>query len=91
MAKELGIEVVERRISLAEFHAADEVFTTGTMGELTPVREIDGRPIGWGAYTCTPVKDHSRTAFEVVTVSFAKCQINVNLCCVDVWNTDPNG
>jgi branched-subunit amino acid aminotransferase/4-amino-4-deoxychorismate lyase len=42
----LGTSCVERRISLAEFHAADEVFTTGTMGELTPVREIDGRLIG---------------------------------------------
>eukprot|EP00597_Dinobryon_sp_UTEXLB2267_P003151 CAMPEP_0170074942 /NCGR_PEP_ID=MMETSP0019_2-20121128/12168_1 /TAXON_ID=98059 /ORGANISM="Dinobryon sp., Strain UTEXLB2267" /LENGTH=470 /DNA_ID=CAMNT_0010285593 /DNA_START=444 /DNA_END=1856 /DNA_ORIENTATION=+ len=42
----LGLSVVERRVSLAEFHAADEVFTTGTMGELTPVVEIDGRQIG---------------------------------------------
>jgi Branched-chain amino acid aminotransferase/4-amino-4-deoxychorismate lyase len=33
---------------LAEFHAADEVFTTGTMGELTPVTMIDGRIIGDG-------------------------------------------
>lgn len=41
--------VVERRISLAEFHAADEVFTTGTMGEITPVFEIDGRPVGSGS------------------------------------------
>lgn len=29
LARELGIQVTERRISLAEFHAADEVFTTG--------------------------------------------------------------
>lgn len=29
IAKEIGFEVIERRISLAEFHAADEVFTTG--------------------------------------------------------------
>ena len=29
VARELGIEVVERRISLSEFHSADEVFTTG--------------------------------------------------------------
>ena len=29
VARELGFDVVERRISLAEFHAADEVFTTG--------------------------------------------------------------
>lgn len=39
--------VVERRLSLAEFHSADEVFTTGSMGELTPVVEIDGRKIGY--------------------------------------------
>ena len=36
---------VERRVSLSEFHSADEVFTSGTMGELAWVREIDGRPI----------------------------------------------
>jgi branched-chain amino acid aminotransferase len=35
-----------RDVSLAEFYRADEVFCTGTMGELAPVREIDGRPIG---------------------------------------------
>lgn len=38
----------ERRISLSEFHTADEVWTTGTMGELTPVTKIDGRLIGSG-------------------------------------------
>lgn len=46
MPKLLGSSVIERRISLAEFHSADEVFTTGTMGELTPVTCIDGRSIG---------------------------------------------
>jgi branched-chain amino acid aminotransferase group I len=35
----------ERRLSLSEFHSADEVFTSGTMGELAWVREIDGRGI----------------------------------------------
>ena len=44
--EQLGLTVVERRVSLAEFHSANEVFTTGTMGELTPVVEIDGRQIG---------------------------------------------
>mmetsp|Transcript_46597 Transcript_46597/g.113511 ORF Transcript_46597/g.113511 Transcript_46597/m.113511 type:complete len:638 (-) Transcript_46597:309-2222(-) len=48
IAKELGIPVDVRRISLAEFHSAEEVFTTGTMGELTPVTRIDGRVIGEG-------------------------------------------
>ncbi len=46
LAREAGIACHERRVSLAEFHAADEVFTTGTMGELAWVREIDGRAIG---------------------------------------------
>ena len=49
LAKELGIETVVRNISLSEFHSADEVFTTGTMGELTPVTMIDGRVIGDGS------------------------------------------
>ncbi|VVB15271.1 unnamed protein product [Arabis nemorensis] len=40
--------VEERRISLSEFHTADEVWTTGTMGELSPVVKIDGRVIGEG-------------------------------------------
>lgn len=35
----------ERNISISEFYNADQVFTTGTMGELTPVFEIDGRKI----------------------------------------------
>lgn len=49
LAKELGIPHEVRRVSLAEFHAAEEVFTTGTMGELTPVTNIDGRVIGTGS------------------------------------------
>lgn len=48
LAKELEIPTEVRRVSLAEFHAAEEVFTTGTMGELTPVTKIDGRVIGEG-------------------------------------------
>ncbi|CAM9927643.1 unnamed protein product, partial [Laminaria digitata] len=34
--------------SLSELHCADEAFTAGTMGELTPVVKIDGRQIGDG-------------------------------------------
>lgn len=36
----------ERDISLTEVYRADEVFCTGTLGELTPVKAVDGRPIG---------------------------------------------
>ena len=46
---EQGIPAVERNLSLTELYTADEVFTTGTMGELTPVLEADGRVIGNGA------------------------------------------
>ncbi|WP_425390847.1 aminotransferase class IV [Ekhidna sp.] len=40
-----GIPCHEKDLSLVEFYNADEVFATGTMGELTPVVEIDGRTI----------------------------------------------
>lgn len=45
MARSLSIEVVEKNLSLTEFYNADEVFATGTMGELTPIGEIDGRTV----------------------------------------------
>ncbi len=45
LAQQLKIPVALKNISIAEFYNADEVFTTGTMGELTPVIEIDGRTI----------------------------------------------
>ncbi len=45
IAKEAGIHCEERNLSLTEFYSADEVFTSGTMGEMTPVYEIDGRKI----------------------------------------------
>lgn len=40
-----GIPCFEKRLSLTEFYTADEVFTTGTMGELTRVADVDGRKI----------------------------------------------
>ncbi len=43
-----GILAEERNLSLAELYTADEVFTSGTMGELTPVLVADGRTIGDG-------------------------------------------
>ncbi len=41
-----GICREEKNLSLVDFYTADEAFTTGTMGELTAVRRIDGRLIG---------------------------------------------
>lgn len=45
LAETNGIPIKEKNLSLVEFYNADEVFATGTMGELTPVVEIDGRKI----------------------------------------------
>mmetsp|Transcript_13310 Transcript_13310/g.27170 ORF Transcript_13310/g.27170 Transcript_13310/m.27170 type:complete len:598 (-) Transcript_13310:66-1859(-) len=56
ICQEEGIESEERRVSLVEFYVADEVFTSGTMGELTPVYEIDGRTIGDGKGAGTVTK-----------------------------------
>ena len=47
-ADNLGIKVVERRITRDEFYLADEIFMTGTAAEVTPIREYDDRTIGNG-------------------------------------------
>ncbi len=49
LAKDMGIEVVRRRITREEIYIADEAFLTGTAAELTPVREVDARVIGKGS------------------------------------------
>jgi branched-chain amino acid aminotransferase len=46
LVKEKGYKVVERNISISEFYNADEVFICGTVGEVVPVSEIDGKKIG---------------------------------------------
>ena len=38
-------QLIEADLSLSEFINAEGVFATGTMGELTPIVEIDGREI----------------------------------------------
>ena len=48
LCKNLGVNCSERDLSLAELYRSDEVFCTGTMGELTPVVKVDGNPIGSG-------------------------------------------
>ncbi|EAZ99432.1 branched-chain amino acid transaminase [Marinobacter sp. ELB17] len=47
-AKELNIEVKERRITRDEVYVAEEAFFTGTAAEVLPIRELDGRAIGTG-------------------------------------------
>jgi len=43
-----GLACNVRDVSLAELYRCDEAFCTGTMGELVPVKSIDGRLIGSG-------------------------------------------
>ncbi len=48
LARELSLEVAERRITRDEVYVADEAFFTGTAAEVLPIRELDGRQIGCG-------------------------------------------
>ncbi len=54
--RELGIPTVERSIDRSELYVADEVFMTGTAAHVTPIIEIDHRPIGTGAAGPTSMK-----------------------------------
>jgi branched-chain amino acid aminotransferase len=48
LARQAGLEVVERSLTRDMLLSASEVFLTGTATEVTPVREVDGRPVGDG-------------------------------------------
>jgi branched-chain amino acid aminotransferase len=48
ICRDTGIPHQERDLSLTEVYRADEMFCTGTMGELAPVIKVDGRTIGAG-------------------------------------------
>lgn len=48
LAKDLGYQVIEKRITRDEVYCADEAFLTGTAAEVTPIRELDNRTIGTG-------------------------------------------
>ncbi|MCY4154915.1 MAG: branched-chain amino acid transaminase, partial [Gammaproteobacteria bacterium] len=47
-ARELGLEVKEKRLTRDEVYIADEAFFTGSAAEVTPVVELDNRTIGSG-------------------------------------------
>ena len=47
-ARDMGLEVRERRITRDEVYIAEEAFFTGTAAEVLPIRELDGRQIGEG-------------------------------------------
>ena len=49
LINELGLELIEKRITRDEIYISDEAFFTGTAAEVTPIAELDGRLIGSGA------------------------------------------
>ncbi|UXU87272.1 branched-chain amino acid transaminase [Burkholderia sp. S-53] len=71
LAKDAGIEVIEKRITRDEVYTADEAFFTGTAAEVTPIRELDNRTIGSGARG--PVTEKLQSAFfDIVSGKNAK-------------------
>jgi branched-chain amino acid aminotransferase len=71
LAAEIGLTVIEKRITRDEVYSADEAFFTGTAAEVTPIRELDRRAIGNG--TAGPItKQLQKMYFDVVTGKSAK-------------------
>jgi branched-chain amino acid aminotransferase, group I len=48
LARDAGIEVVERDIPREYLYLCDELFMCGTAAEITPLRSVDGKPVGDG-------------------------------------------
>ena len=61
ICKDLGIELVQKRITRDEVYIADEAFFTGTAAEVTPIRELDRVEIGIGSRG--PVTEKIQAAF----------------------------
>ncbi len=61
ICKDLGIEVVQKRITRDEVYISDEAFFTGTAAEVTPIRELDRIEIGAGSRG--PITEQIQSAF----------------------------
>ena len=61
IARDLGLEIVQKRITRDEVYIADEAFFTGTAAEVTPIRELDRIEIGIGSRG--PVTEKIQSAF----------------------------
>jgi len=70
LAREKEYKVIERNISISEFYNADEVFICGTVGEVVPVSEIDGKKIGEiapGKYTNWLMNEYKKMTSKLGT------------------------
>ncbi len=61
IAKDLGLEIVQKRITRDEVYICDEAFFTGTAAEVTPIRELDRIEIGAGSRG--PITEKIQSAF----------------------------
>ncbi len=61
ICKDLGLEVVQKRITRDEVYISDEAFFTGTAAEVTPIRELDRIEIGAGSRG--PITERIQSAF----------------------------
>lgn len=68
IAREKGFPHAEKNLSITDLYTADECFTTGSMGELSPVGEIDGRKIGSGSKG--PITEQFQEWYTELTRSF---------------------
>jgi branched-chain amino acid aminotransferase len=61
LAREMGLEILERRITRDEVYISDEAFFTGTAAEVLPIQSLDGRQIGNG--TRGPITENIQTTY----------------------------
>ena len=61
ICKDLGLELVQKRITRDEFYIADEAFFNGTAAEVKPIRELDRIEIGSGSRG--PITEKIQSAF----------------------------
>ncbi|MFG6467869.1 branched-chain amino acid transaminase [Roseateles sp. BYS87W] len=61
ICQDLGLKLVEKRITRDEVYICDEAFFTGTAAEVTPIRELDRVEIGSGSRG--PITEQIQTAF----------------------------
>ena len=65
ICSDLGLKLVEKRITRDEVYISDEAFFTGTAAEVTPIRELDRIELGSGEFAGTrgPITEKIQTAF----------------------------
>jgi len=61
ICQDLGLKLVEKRITRDEIYIADEAFFTGTAAEVTPIRELDRIELGAGSRG--PITEKIQAAF----------------------------